>query len=158
PAALFTDKVWRIRRPPADPDEVAEIAAMLARAERPLIIAGGGVVYSEATAELERLAAAAGAPVAETFAGKGAVQQPAWWQHVGKEAAAWARVRAEAIDPHTPFDVAALPADSDVVPDTDAVLTQGQLIGLLQENARPGDVIIAAAGGPPGDLQKVWDA
>jgi 3D-(3,5/4)-trihydroxycyclohexane-1,2-dione acylhydrolase (decyclizing) len=38
------------------------------------------------------------------------------------------------------------------------VLTQGQIIGLLQEHARTGDVIIAAAGGPPGDLQKVWDA
>src|SRR5207245_1583243 len=46
----------------------------------------------------------------------------------------------------------------DVVPDTGAVLTQGQLIGLLQEHARPGDTIVAAAGGPPGDLQKVWDA
>ena len=43
-------------------------------------------------------------------------------------------------------------------PDTGAVLTQGQIIGLLQEHARAGDVIIAAAGGPPGDLQKVWDA
>ena len=42
--------------------------------------------------------------------------------------------------------------------DTGAVLTQGQIIGLLQEHARAGDVIIAAAGGPPGDLQKVWDA
>jgi TPP-dependent trihydroxycyclohexane-1,2-dione (THcHDO) dehydratase len=41
---------------------------------------------------------------------------------------------------------------------TDAVLTQGQLIGVLQEHARPGDVVIAAAGGPPGDLLKVWDA
>jgi 3D-(3,5/4)-trihydroxycyclohexane-1,2-dione acylhydrolase (decyclizing) len=40
----------------------------------------------------------------------------------------------------------------------DAVLTQGQIIGLLEEHARPGDTIIAAAGGPPGDLQKVWDA
>ena len=39
---------------------------------------------------------------------------------------------------------------------TDAVLTQGQIIGLLQEQARHGDTIIAA--GPPGDLQKVWDA
>jgi 3D-(3,5/4)-trihydroxycyclohexane-1,2-dione acylhydrolase (decyclizing) len=38
------------------------------------------------------------------------------------------------------------------------VLTQGQIIGVLQEHAEPGDVIIAAAGGPPGDLQKVWDA
>ena len=38
------------------------------------------------------------------------------------------------------------------------MLTQGQIIGVLQEHARPGDVIVAAAGGPPGDLQKVWDA
>ena len=45
-----------------------------------------------------------------------------------------------------------------MVTSTDAVLTQGQIIGLLQEQARPGDTIIAAAGGPPGDLQKVWDA
>ena len=54
--------------------------AMLAAAERPLIIAGGGVIYSGATAELERLAGTAGIPVLETFAGKGAVQQRAWWQ------------------------------------------------------------------------------
>ena len=45
-----------------------------------MIIAGGGVIYSGATAELDELAAAAGIPVAETFAGKGAVQQRAWWQ------------------------------------------------------------------------------
>jgi hypothetical protein len=45
-----------------------------------------------------------------------------------------------------------------VVTTTDAVLTQGQIIGVLQEHAQSGDVIIAAAGGPPGDLQKVWDA
>lgn len=32
------------------------------------------------------------------------------------------------------------------------------MIGLLQEHAKSGDTIIAAAGGPPGDLQKVWDA
>src|SRR4029079_2119623 len=43
-------------------------------------IAGGGVIYSDATAELERLAGTAGLPVLETFAGKGAVQQQAWWQ------------------------------------------------------------------------------
>src|SRR6202012_3696411 len=48
--------------------------------------------------------------------------------------------------------------DSDIVTTTGAVLTQGQVIGLLQEHAQPGDVIIAAAGGPPGDLLKVWDA
>ena len=42
-------------------------------------------------------------------------------------------------------------------PDTGAVLTQGQIIGLLQEHARAGDVIIAPPAAP-GDLEKVWDA
>jgi 3D-(3,5/4)-trihydroxycyclohexane-1,2-dione acylhydrolase (decyclizing) len=60
------------------------------------------------------------------------------------------------LDPDQPFDPAQ--AGPDVVTTTDAVLTQGQLIGVLQEQARPGDVVIAAAGGPPGDLLKVWDA
>ena len=32
------------------------------------------------------------------------------------------------------------------------------MLGVLQEHAKPGDVLIAAAGGPPGDVQKVWDA
>ena len=62
------------------------------------------------------------------------------------------------LDPDQLFDKSAVAADSDVVTSTDAVLTQGQIIGVLQEHARPGDVIVAAAGGPPGDLQKVWDA
>jgi 3D-(3,5/4)-trihydroxycyclohexane-1,2-dione acylhydrolase (decyclizing) len=65
-------------------------------------------------------------------------------------------VRAAALDPDRAFDPAQ--AGPDVVTTTDAVLTQGQLIGVLQEQARPGDVVIAAAGGPPGDLLKVWDA
>src|SRR5215211_817021 len=80
PAELFAERDWTIRRPPPDPDEVETVARLLAQAERPLIIAGGGVVYAGATPELEALAASAGIPVAETFAGKGAVQQRAWWQ------------------------------------------------------------------------------
>src|SRR5262249_61545379 len=68
----------------------------------------------------------------------------------------WGPAGAAALDPARPFDAAQ--AGPDVVTTTDAVLTQGQLIGVLQEQARPGDVVIAAAGGPPGDLLKVWDA
>ena len=56
------------------------MAELLASAKKPLIIAGGGVIYSDATAELQALAEKVGAPVAETFAGKGAVQTAAWWQ------------------------------------------------------------------------------
>src|SRR5215204_2009651 len=80
PAELFAERDWTIRRPPPDPDEVETVARLLAKAQRPLIVAGGGVVYSGATPEPEALAAPAGIPVAKTFAGKGAVQQRAWWQ------------------------------------------------------------------------------
>ena len=80
PVELFEEREWVIRRPVPDSDEVTRSREMLHDAERPLIIAGGGVIYSGATPELEALASAAGIPVAETFAGKGAVQQRAWWQ------------------------------------------------------------------------------
>jgi 3D-(3,5/4)-trihydroxycyclohexane-1,2-dione acylhydrolase (decyclizing) len=216
-----------------------------------LIIAGGGVIYSEASDELEQLAELVGVPVAETFGGKGAVQHHAWWQlgGIGLEGTpatntlaaeadlilsvgtrltdfatgshslfanpevrfasinvnprdadrlgatgvigdakralvalaeemrtrivtsapewktraeelqeAWDIERAAALDPDTVFDKSTVDPDSDVVTTTDAILTQGQIIGVLQEHSRAGDVIIAAAGGPPGDLQKVWDA
>ena len=68
----------------------------------------------------------------------------------------WAAARAAALDPERAFDPAQ--AGPDVVTTTGANLTQGQVIGILQEQARDGDVVIAAAGGPPGDLLKVWDA
>jgi 3D-(3,5/4)-trihydroxycyclohexane-1,2-dione acylhydrolase (decyclizing) len=250
PVEFFAERDWVIRRPIADPDEVAAVAALLARARKPIIIAGGGVVYSGATAELEALAGSAGIPVLETMAGKGAVQQRPWWQiggiglegtpannelvrqadfvltvgsrltdfptasqslfenpdvqfasinvnvhdaarvgatgivgdakralaalaaavedyttpqewqdEVRANTGAWEPQRAAALDPDTAFDRASIPADfPDVVPDTGAVLTQGQVIGLMQEHARAGDTVVAAAGGPPGDLQKVWDA
>ena len=64
PAEFFAERDWVIRRPAPDPAEVDAVAALLAAAEKPLIIAGGGVVYSDATAELERLAGAVGIPVA----------------------------------------------------------------------------------------------
>jgi 3D-(3,5/4)-trihydroxycyclohexane-1,2-dione acylhydrolase (decyclizing) len=89
----------------------------------------------------------------------GAATAQAWRDTVRAAKAGWAPVRAAALDAGVPADLAALRAAStDVIPDTDAVLTQGQLIGLLQEHARAGDTIVAAAGGPPGDLLKVWDA
>lgn len=252
PAEFFAERDWAIRRPVPEQTEVAALVELLAQARRPLVIAGGGVVYSDASPALERLAEAAGLPVAETFAGKGAVRTPSWWQlggiglegnpatnEIARQADlvltvgsrltdfatashslfadpgvrfasinvdprdgdrlgatsvlgdarlalelladavtarglttdagwrtsvntakdAWAPIRAAALDADTPADLAAIRArTTDVVPDTDAVLTQGQLIGLLQEHAREGDTVVAAAGGPPGDLLKVWDA
>src|SRR5438270_5468699 len=50
PAAFFAERDWTIRRPVPDPDEVEAVARLLSAAEKPLIIAGGGVIYSGATA------------------------------------------------------------------------------------------------------------
>src|SRR5947209_10051719 len=62
PAGFLAEREWTIRRPAPDPDEVDAVARLLAEAERPLVIAGGGVIYSGATAELEDLASTLGIP------------------------------------------------------------------------------------------------
>lgn len=244
PLELFAERDWPIRRPLPDPAEIGRLAELLRAAQRPLVIAGGGIIYADAQEELTALAERTGIPVAETFAGKGAVlrdspatlggiglegtpatnqlarradlvvhigtrltdfatasqslfapearfaainiaesdavkqgadavvadarlalqalgealgghrAQAAWTSEVAARRAEWEPVRAIALDAETPFDRAAHPE----APITNAQLTQGQLIGLLQQHAEPGDTIIAAAGSPPGDLQKVWDA
>ncbi|WP_369046022.1 3D-(3,5/4)-trihydroxycyclohexane-1,2-dione acylhydrolase (decyclizing) [Sinomonas sp. P10A9] len=245
PAEFFEPRDWKIRRALPDPEEVAEVAKMIRTAERPVVIAGGGIHYSDAHAALEALAGQIGVPVVETFGGKGAVTKDEWWQvggvglegnfasnklvkqadlvlsvgtrltdfatgsqsifenpevrfaalnvtdadtrkqgavgiladaRLGLEALAsaleghstseewqdtvrtaaqdWEPIRTEWLDADTAYRA----EDHPEAPVTGAVLTQPQLIGLLQEHARSGDTIIAAAGGPPGDLQKVWDA
>jgi 3D-(3,5/4)-trihydroxycyclohexane-1,2-dione acylhydrolase (decyclizing) len=233
PLAFFHERDWVIPRPAPHPDDVQAVARLLAEAEKPLIIAGGGVHYSEAQPELAALAEEFGIPVAETFAGKGAVQENRWWGmggvglegnpaanalaahadlvlHVGtrltdfttasqsifrnprvrfasvnitdrdarKQSAlplvadaklALAALREVAHDagltPRAEWTVQAravkdewLPIRAQALrPSGDGPMTQGALIGILNEAARPGDTVIAAAGGPPGDLQKVWD-
>ena len=72
PAKFFDEKVHYIRRPQADPREITEAAAVIAGAKKPLIISGGGVLYSGALESLGRLAAKRNIPIVETFAGKGA--------------------------------------------------------------------------------------
>lgn len=245
PIELFADRDWVIRRREPAAAEVKAVANMIREASRPMIIAGGGVMYADAQDELTQLGKQTLLPISETFAGKGAVVEDGQWSvfgiglegspttnrlaeradlivHVGtrltdfatasqsifanpevrfasinvvehdavKQGAtaaiadaklalgalaaeltgfsipaawseeviaareAWVPVRDAAIDPDVRFPREEHPE----LPVTDAVLTQGQLIGLMQEHARPGDTIVAAAGGPPGDLQKVWDA
>jgi 3D-(3,5/4)-trihydroxycyclohexane-1,2-dione acylhydrolase (decyclizing) len=73
PDELFRHRVWPVPRPVPDPASVARALALLTDASRPLIVAGGGVIYSDATAELRAIAQAAGIPVAETQAGKGSL-------------------------------------------------------------------------------------
>ncbi len=70
PTDFFKTKVHFIRRPGPDQREIAAAAAVLGRAEKPLIIAGGGVHYSGAVAELTDFAERRNIPVVETVAGK----------------------------------------------------------------------------------------
>jgi len=73
PEQLFERRVWHVPRPVPDRPALARAAAVLRSARRPLIVAGGGVIYSEATEALRAFAEATGVPVAETQAGKGSL-------------------------------------------------------------------------------------
>ena len=74
PDELLAPRVWPVRRPPPEPRLVDGLAALVRGARRPLIVAGGGVIYSAATDVLATFAAATGIPVAETQAGKGSLR------------------------------------------------------------------------------------
>ena len=73
PQKFFAERVWHLRRPEPDARELAEAADLLARAEAPLIVAGGGVHFAGATQTLQDFAERHGVPVAETQAGKSAL-------------------------------------------------------------------------------------
>ena len=232
PASFFEEREWPIERTLPDPRRIGEAAELIRASERPLIIAGGGVLYSEAEEALLELARSAGIPVAETFAGKGAVQVDEWLQlgGVGLEGnpaasrlamdadlvlAVGTRLTDFATGSNSVFQhqdvrfvsinvwgrdaykLGAMPivADArealtqlraavgdwttseeyrDEVTRTRAdwleqraalrdpvegeAMSQAQLILTLNEVAEPGDTIITAAGTPPGDLLKIWDA
>ncbi len=73
PEDLFRKRVWTVSRPLPDSLLTERAAALIQKARKPLILAGGGVIYSEATDALKRFSETFGIPVAETFAGKGAL-------------------------------------------------------------------------------------
>ncbi len=74
PEEFFADRVWNIARPTPDASLLYRAAQMIRVAKRPLIIAGGGVIYSEATEWLAHLVKRSGIPVGETQAGKGSLR------------------------------------------------------------------------------------
>ncbi|MCP5110970.1 MAG: 3D-(3,5/4)-trihydroxycyclohexane-1,2-dione acylhydrolase (decyclizing), partial [bacterium] len=74
PATLFEKRIWTIQRPRGDAEIFRRAVDWIRSAREPLIVAGGGVIYSEATDALARLAAATGIPVGETQAGKGSLR------------------------------------------------------------------------------------
>jgi len=235
PMHFFEPRIWRVERRQPDAQRIAEAVALLRAAERPMIIAGGGVRYSEAEAELQRFAESFGIPVGETSAGKGAMSydsplllgghgangtrpsamiamqadlvicvgtrltdfstgSQSLFQHpsvtfiqinlCGHDAAKQGAlpIVADAREALRVFTKAA--TEAGLRPDPDylahiaelrrgwadelhetlvpyvvgTTMRQGQLIQTLNAAARAGDTIIAAAGSPPGDLLKLWDA
>ncbi len=77
PTELFEPRTWRIRRPVPEPEVLEAVIKKIKKAKRPLIIAGGGVMYAEANAALAEFALRYGIPVCESQAGKGAIP----WNH-----------------------------------------------------------------------------
>jgi 3D-(3,5/4)-trihydroxycyclohexane-1,2-dione acylhydrolase (decyclizing) len=231
PVELFDERTWHVVRPPPETAQLDRAVAVLRSAERPLLIAGGGVHYSEATAELAALVGEHGIPACETSAGKGTVTDRSL--HLGgvgvngTGAAAQLAGEADVVvcvgtrltdfttashtlfrHPHVRFvsinvaaaDAAKLGAApviadarealhalraslreagwstpdehrrrareaidawearvaADLAPRPGEGLTQGQALRALEDEVREGDVVIAAAGSPPGDLLKLW--
>jgi 3D-(3,5/4)-trihydroxycyclohexane-1,2-dione acylhydrolase (decyclizing) len=77
PNEFFEKRIWHVRRPMPEPELVREVVNLLKAAERPLIISGGGTIYSEASEELRLFVEQFGVPVTETQAGKGVLN----WNH-----------------------------------------------------------------------------
>ena len=235
PAAFLQPRTWTVYRQPPAPQAVAAAAALIRGGQRPLIVAGGGVIYSEATAALRAFVDATGIPVAETQAGRGALVSdhplslgavgatgtaaanalardadvvigigtrwsdfttasksafqapgvrfvnvnvtsfdaaklsgmavvadarealvelreavdghrvpPDWERRAGEQSATWAQEVARLVS---------VPGDGD-----DALPSQAQVIGAINDAAAETGVVVCAAGSAPGDLHKLWHA
>ena len=77
PNQFFEKRIWHVRRPMPEPELVREVVNLLKAAKRPMIISGGGTIYSEAAEELRQFVEQFGVPVTETQAGKGVLN----WNH-----------------------------------------------------------------------------
>jgi 3D-(3,5/4)-trihydroxycyclohexane-1,2-dione acylhydrolase (decyclizing) len=73
PVELFAERTWHVGRPLPEPAELARAVEVIRSARRPLVVAGGGAIYSGATEALDAFAGATGIPVGQTQAGKGAL-------------------------------------------------------------------------------------
>jgi 3D-(3,5/4)-trihydroxycyclohexane-1,2-dione acylhydrolase (decyclizing) len=230
PEEFLTRRVWHVTRPEPDSGLLAEVVALIRSAKRPLIVAGGGVIYSEATGALRAFVEQTGIPVAETQAGKGSLpyDHPASLGAVGATGTFAAnRIAADAdvvigigtrwsdftTASRTAFrnpdvryvnvnvadfdaaklDGVALVADARVTLEQLAAAlaghqvdaeyrqlaarlnrewdeevsrlynlghkplpAQSEVIGAVNDAARPTDVVVCAAGSMPGDLHKLW--
>jgi 3D-(3,5/4)-trihydroxycyclohexane-1,2-dione acylhydrolase (decyclizing) len=73
PEALFRKRVWMVRRQPADELSLSRAVEAIRGSRKPLIVAGGGVLFSEGSDALEKFVEQTGIPVSETQAGKGSI-------------------------------------------------------------------------------------
>jgi 3D-(3,5/4)-trihydroxycyclohexane-1,2-dione acylhydrolase (decyclizing) len=240
PIDLFSERTWHIARPPAERVRIEAAAELIRTAERPLVVAGGGVHYSGAEEALAAFCEATGIPVGESQAGKGSLlhgnprllgaigstgttaanavardadvvigvgtrwqdfttasrtvfQNPAVrfvninvasfdaGKHAGLSVVADAREAltdlTTALGGDDPYRVPAayLQEQADLWAAWDAqveaahhppaevtdalaegLLTQGEVLGLVNELTDPRDVVLCAAGSMPGDLHKLW--
>jgi 3D-(3,5/4)-trihydroxycyclohexane-1,2-dione acylhydrolase (decyclizing) len=230
PSEFFERRIWRIPRPRGDAEILRAAVARIRSSRRPLIIAGGGVIYSEATEALARFAAQTGIAVAETQAGKGslcydhgqalgaigvtgtpganvfareadliigigtrysdfttasktAFQNPNVsfvninvaefdaYKHSALPVVADARVALEElaqalkgyrVDEEYRARLSQMRAEWDQEVDRiynlrhGPPISQGEVIGVVNQLSRPRDVVVCAAGRPPGDLHKLW--
>ena len=230
PEKFFAKKVWLIPRNRCDQGLLQRAAECIRAAKNPLIVAGGGVVYSQASEALAQFAQSTGIPVCETQAGKGslAFDHPQQLGAVGVTGTPGANIIAREADlilgigtrysdftsasktafqnpvvrfiniNVTEFDAykhAALPLTGDArltitelqqILDNFSVaesyraqindfrtrwenevdriygihqsppITQGEVIGIINNFTKPSDIVICAAGSLPGDLHKLW--
>ncbi len=230
PAEFFRRRVWPIPRNRPDAALLNQAAAWIRASQRPLIIAGGGVHYSEATDLLRRFVEATGIPVGETQAGKGSLpyDHPSNLGAIGVSGTAGANLIAREADlvigigtRYTDFTTAsktafqhpevrfvninaaefdaykhsALPLTGDARAALEELLpllagwgvdaayrercaaynrqwdaeverlynlehgpliSQGEVIGVVNTLSRPQDIVLCAAGSLPGDLHKLW--
>jgi len=234
PDLFFEERTWRVERRLPDPARIEEAVAILKTAKLPLIIAGGGAIYSEAGDALRAFAETFGIPVGETMAAKGAIAGEsamslggAGVTGVGSAGKLMSgadvvicvgtrltdfttgshsafnnpSVRFVGINVcgHDTYKLGALPIQADarealralteaaaaagVTPNAayleevaaakekwqahlkedvfvshpGEAMNQLHAINVINESVRAGDTIIAAAGGPPGDLHQLWD-
>lgn len=74
PVEMFKKRIWHIGRPMPDKTLLEKAIAKIKKSKRPLIVSGGGAIYSDATEILKKLVNRTGIPVTETFAGKGSLK------------------------------------------------------------------------------------
>lgn len=230
PEEFFHRRIWEIPRNRCDQNLLRRAAEWIRAAKKPLIVAGGGVLYSEASEALSKFAQSTGIPVCETQAGKGALpfDHPQEVGAVGVTGTPGANILAREADlvlgigtrysdftsasktafqnpavrfvnvNVAEFDAykhAALPLTGDArvtigeqhaavggyrVEESysnridgfrgdwekevdrihglhkDPPLSQGEIIGIINNFSEPSDILVCAAGSLPGDLHKLW--